>query len=185
MKLQEGLVMRSNQEQALLPHWRPVPTALMLPEHHSASSAAQLGGRKQGQGDKWGPWRGITCAAGAVDEAGQGPGKESHSPHSSNVQEGTCCLGRQKNQGVSQHRFLSPKYTCSNARDLHLQPVLLGDAQYQGGRDRTDSLLCSSHRSSGWWQLLQAGLQGQEEHLAWPGTRSQGQGINLQCTQPC
>lgn len=56
LKLQQGLVVRSNQEQALLQHWRPVPTiALMLPKYHSANSAAQLqGGRKQGtsQGDK-------------------------------------------------------------------------------------------------------------------------------------
>lgn len=111
LKLQQGLVMRSNQEQAFLPHWGPVPTALMLPEHHSANSAAQLGGRKQGtsQGDKRRSWRGITCIAGAVDEAGQRPGKERHSPHSSNVQEGTCCLGRQKQTGCQTAQVPVPK----------------------------------------------------------------------------
>lgn len=112
--------MRNHQEQELLPHWRPVPTtALLLPEHHSATSAAQLGGRTQGtsQGDKCRAQR-VTCAAGAVDEAGQGPGKECHSPHSSNVQEGTCCLGSKKPQGVSQHQCLSPKHTRPKARDL-------------------------------------------------------------------
>lgn len=103
---------------------------------------------------------------------------------------GPVAWGGKNKRGVRQHKSLSPKYTCSNARDLPLQPVLLEDPQCQGGRDRllgdrTDSLLWSSHLSSIWWQLLQAGLQEQKEHFAWPGSRSQGQGINPQCTQPC
>lgn len=43
--------------------------------------------------------------------------------------------GEQKYQGVSQHQSLSPKYRCSKARDLPLQPVLLEDPQCQGGRE--------------------------------------------------
>lgn len=64
-----------------------------------------LSGRKQdtSQGERWRPWRGITSVTGAVDEAGQRPGKERHSPHDSNVQEGTCCLGRQRKH-VSIHQ---------------------------------------------------------------------------------
>lgn len=96
---------------------------------------------------------------------------------------GPVAWGGKNKRGVSQHQSMSPKYTRSNARDLPLQPVLLEDPQCQGGRDRllgdrTDSLLWSSHLSSIWWQMLQAGLQEQKEHLAWPGSRSQGQGIN-------
>lgn len=45
---------------------------------------------------------GVTCVVGAVDDAGQWPGKERHSSHNSNVQEGTRCLGRRR-QGVRHH----------------------------------------------------------------------------------
>lgn len=45
---------------------------------------------------------GVTCVVGAVDDAGQWPGKERHSSHNPNVQEGTRCLGRQR-QGVRHH----------------------------------------------------------------------------------
>lgn len=147
--------MRSNQEQALLPRWGPVPTALLLPEHHSANSAAQLGGREQGtsQADQGRPWRGITCTAGAVDEAGQGPGKQCHSPHSSNVQEGTCCLGKQKKKRVSASTSPCPQNTCAP------RPEICPCSQYcwkihsarEGGTGcwgTEQTLLWSSHHSS-------------------------------------
>lgn len=141
--------MRNHQEQELLPHWRPVPTtALLLPEHHSATSAAQLGGRTQGtsQGDKCRAQR-VTCAAGAVDEAGQGPGKECHSPHSSNVQEGTCCLGRQKNTGCQPAPVPVPKTHTPQGQGSALQPVLLKihsagrEGQAPGGQNTLPALV--------------------------------------------